>query len=406
MIKIKKQPINGCIVVRKTEIFIKDLLANADVDVKLNGDRPWDMRVHDASLYDAVSRHGSLGLGEAYMAGLWDCAQLDAFFHRILRARLDEKVKTVDVAWMAVVAKLRNNQSISRAWEVGKVHYNLGNAFYRDMLGPTMAYSCGYWADAGSLDEAQNAKLDLICRKLGLQPGMTLLDIGCGWGSLMKYAAEHYGVSCTGVTISSEQAAYGAERCKGLPVTFSLMDYRGLQGTFDRIASVGMFEHVGRKNYHEFFQVARRNLAEDGLMLLHTIGGNFCKSTTDAWVNKYIFPNGEIPSLAEIAEAAQDYFVMEDVHNFGADYDTTLMAWHANFEQIWPRYKDQYPAHFYRMWRYYLLCCAGTFRARSNQLWQIVLSPDGQLGGYRRPHAEGLQQGIPFIADSELPPDA
>ena len=198
--------------VRKTEAFIKDLLANADVE--LNGERPWDMQVHDPSLYDAVCRQGSLGLGEAYMAGLWDCARLDAFFHRILRARLDEKVKTMDAVWMAVVAKLRNNQSASRAWEVGKVHYNLGNAFYRDMLGPTMAYSCGYWAEAGSLDEAQDAKLDLICRKLGLQPGMTLLDIGCGWGSLMKYAAERYGVSCTGVTISSEQAAYGAERCK------------------------------------------------------------------------------------------------------------------------------------------------------------------------------------------------
>ena len=390
--------------VRKAEIFIKDLLANADVE--LNGDRPWDLQVHDSSLYDAVCRHGSLGLGEAYMAGLWDCARLDAFFHRILRARLDEKVKTMDVVWTAVVAKLRNNQSASRAWEVGKVHYNLGNAFYRDMLGSTMAYSCGYWAEAGSLDEAQDAKLDLICRKLGLQPGMTFLDIGCGWGSLMKYAAERYGVSCTGVTISSEQAAYGAERCKGLPVTFRLMDYRSLQGTFDRIASVGMFEHVGRKNYHEFFQVAQRNLAEDGLMLLHTIGGNFRKRTTDAWVNKYIFPNGEIPCLAEIAEAAQDCFVVEDVHNFGADYDPTLMAWHANFEQIWPRYKDQYPDHFYRMWRYYLLCCAGTFRARSNQLWQIVLSPHGQLGGYRRPHADGVLQGIPFIADSELPSGA
>ena len=390
--------------VRKTEAFIKELLANADVE--LNGARPWDMQVHDPRLYDAVCRQGSLGLGEAYMAGLWDCARLDTFFHRILRARLDEKIRTVDAVWMAVVSKLRNNQSTRRAWDVGQVHYNLGNAFYRDMLGPTMAYSCGYWLHAGSLDEAQNAKLDLICRKLGLQPGMTLLDIGCGWGSLMKYAAERYGVSCTGVTISSEQAAYGAERCKGLPVTFRLMDYRSLQGTFDRIASVGMFEHVGRKNYHEFFQVTQRNLAEDGLLLLHTIGGNFRKRTTDAWVNKYIFPNGEIPCLAEIAEAAQDCFVVEDVHNFGADYDPTLMAWHANFEQIWPRYKDQYPEHFYRMWRYYLLCCAGTFRARSNQLWQIVLSPHGQLGGYRRPHAEGPLQGIPFIADSELPPDA
>ena len=390
--------------VRKTEAFIKDLLANADVE--LNGERSWDMQVHDPSLYDAVCRQGSLGLGEAYMAGLWDCARLDAFFHRILRARLDEKIRTVDAVWMAVVSKLRNNQSIRRAWDVGKVHYNLGNAFYRDMLGPTMAYSCGYWLHAGSLEEAQNAKLDLICRKLGLQPGMTLLDIGCGWGSLMRYAAEHYGVSCTGVTISSEQAAYGAEHCKGLPVVFRLMDYRSLDGTYDRIASVGMFEHVGRKNYHEFFQVTQRNLAEDGLLLLHTIGGNFRKRTTDAWVNKYIFPNGEIPCLAEIAEAAQDCFVVEDVHNFGADYDPTLMAWHANFEQIWPRYKDQYPEHFYRMWRYYLLCCAGTFRARSNQLWQIVLSPHGQLGGYRRPHAEGPLQGIPFIADSELPPDA
>ena len=367
----------------KARSFIEDLLARADVQI--NGNRPWDIQVHDERLFDSVLKHGSLGLGESYMAGAFDSPRLDEFFSHVLRARLDEQLGTLETAWMVLLAKLRNRQSVARAWEVGQVHYDLGNAFYRDMLGPSMAYSCAYWKDAQTLEDAQHAKLDLICQKLGLQAGMRLLDIGCGWGSLMKYATENYGVACVGVTISKEQAAYGQAHCKGLPVDFRLLDYRSLNEKFDRVASIGMFEHVGRKNYCDFFKVARRNLVDDGLFLLHTIGGNFCNRTPEPWMNKYIFPNGEVPYLNQIAYDAQDHFIVEDVHNFGADYDPTLMAWHANFERTWAQHQNNHPAHFYRMWRYYLLCCAGTFRARSNQVWQVMLSPYGHVGGYRRP---------------------
>ena len=351
--------------VRKTEAFIKDLLANADVE--LNGERPWDMQVHDPSLYDAVCRQGSLGLGEAYMAGLWDCARLDAFFHRILRARLDEKVKTMDAVWMAVVAKLRNNQSASRAWEVGKVHYNLGNAFYRDMLGPTMAYSCGYWLHAGSLEEAQNAKLKMICEKLQLKPGMRLLDIGCGWGGLAAYAARNYGVSVDGVTISREQQKLAQQRCEGLDVNILLQDYRDLNTGYDRIVSVGMFEHVGPKNYDTYFSVVDRCLKADGLFLLHTIGSNQTGLSVDPWINKYIFPNGCLPSIRQIASVSESRLIMEDWHNFGSDYDKTLMAWHQRFNQAWSGLSSNYTPRFRRMFNYYLCACAGAFRARPDR---------------------------------------
>jgi len=358
------------------------LLAKADV--RINGDRPWDLRFHHPDTASRILARGSLGLGESYMDGWWDCSQLDEFICRVLKARLDHEVNG-GLAIAALRAKLFNLQSMRRAWQVGQQHYDLGNDFFESMLDPHMAYTCGYWAEADTLAEAQTAKLDLICRKLGLEPGMRLLDIGCGWGSLMLHAAKEYGVECVGVTISKEQAEFGAERSKGLPVEFKLTDYRKIDGTFDRIASVGMFEHVGGKNYETYFDVARRVLADDGLFLLHTIGKNQRGTPTDPWIERYIFPNGALPSLGEIADTVEPYFITEDVHNFGADYDRTLMAWHANFEAAWPRFSERYGKRFYRMWRYYLLACAGTFRARTTQLWQLVLSPTGTPGGYRCP---------------------
>ncbi len=362
----------------------------ADADVRVNGDRPWDITVHDPRTAERTLAQGSLGLGESYMDGWWDCRQLDGFIARALAARLDEKVTArAALALQSVRARLLNLQDMRRAWQVGEVHYDTGNEFFEAMLDGHMAYTCGYWAQATTLEEAQRAKLDLICRKLGLRPGMRLLDIGCGWGSLMKYAAERYGVICVGLTISREQAEYGRQRCAGLPVEFRLMDYRdcGRAGDerFERVASVGMFEHVGRKNHRAFFDVARRCLADDGLFLLHTIGKNLRRTVTDPWIDRYIFPNGDLPALGQIADAAEHAFVIEDVHNFGADYDRTLMAWHARFEAAWPRFAERYGERFHRMWRYYLLACAGTFRARSTQLWQLVMAPNGVPGGYRRP---------------------
>ena len=361
----------------------------AQADVRIGGSRPWDLQIHHPETLSRMLAQGSLGLGESYVDGWWDCPQIDELIARLLRARLDEKVGHPGLWWALLRARLTNLQSVARAWQVGREHYDLGNDLYEAMLDPYLAYSCGYWAQAQTLEQAQEAKLELICRKLGLQPGMRLLDIGCGWGSLMRYAAEHHGVECVGLTVSREQAAWGIERCRGLPVRFECTDYRlfNPQGTekFDRVASVGMFEHVGHKNYRVYFDVARRSVHEEGLFLLHTIGKNRSGLGIDPWIEKYIFPNGVLPSAADIALASEHAFVMEDWHNFGADYDRTLMAWHARFEAAWPRLQHRYGERFYRMWRYYLLCCAGTFRARDNQLWQVVFSPRGVTGSYRRP---------------------
>ena len=357
-------------------------------DVRINGDRPWDLQVHHPQTFTRVLAQGSLGLGDSYVEGWWDCTQLDGFFTRILRAGLDAEVGWRARAWPWLRARLCNLQSRWRAAEVARVHYDLDTELFERMLGHTMAYSCGYWAKAGDLEEAQRDKLDLVCRKLGLGTGMTLLDIGCGWGSLMRHAAEHYGVRVTGLTISREQARWVHERLKGLPVQVEWVDYRqfnhGGKQRFDRVASVGMFEHVGHKNHGAFFELIGRSLAPQGWALLHTIGKNRAGGPTDAWIDRRIFPNGALPSAGELALSAERHFVIEDWHNFGADYDRTLMAWYDRFEQAWPSLARRYGERFGRLWRYYLLSCAGTFRARSNQLWQVVLSPGGIHEGYRR----------------------
>ncbi|EPO6702283.1 cyclopropane fatty acyl phospholipid synthase [Pseudomonas chengduensis] len=359
-----------------------ELLEKADI--RIGGDRPWDLQLNGPGLPERVFAQGNLGLGEAYMEGLWDAPQLDEFFHRLLAAHLDQHVQPLRLIFHGLRTRLVNLQSFRRAWQVGEAHYDLGNDFYAAMLDPRMTYTCGYWNKAATLAEAQEAKLDMICRKLKLEPGMRLLDIGCGWGSLMGFAAEHYGVECIGVTISKEQAAWAKQRYAGLPLEFRLQDYREVEGQFDRIASVGMFEHVGRKNHRTFMEVAHRCLADDGLFLLHTIGKNMRHSTPDPWIDRYIFPNGDLPSAGQIGDAADNLFVVEDLHNFGADYDRTLMAWYENFELSWPRFSDELGERFYRMWRYYLLSCAGAFRARDIQLWQWVMSKEGVPGGYSR----------------------
>lgn len=365
------------------EKWFSELLNEAGI--VLNGPNPWDMRIHRPEAIERIAAEGSLGLGETYMQGDWDAEQLDAFFYRLLRTQVYRKVNPVGLWLHKLQHRLLNQQNGKRAWQVGEYHYNLGNAFYQAMLDQRMTYTCAYWRHAQDLEQAQQHKLDMICQKLKLAPGMRLLDIGCGWGSLMGYAAEKYGVSCVGVTVSSEQMQYGRQRYAHLPVEFRLQDYRVLNESFDAIASVGMFEHVGGKNYRTFMQVVHRCLADNGLCLLHTIGKNMTDSTPDPWLDRYIFPNGDLPSIKQIASAVEDRFVVEDLHNFGADYDKTLMAWYSNFHQHWPAFRADYGEVFYRKWRYYLLSCAGAFRARDIQLWQWVLSKQGVVGGYQRP---------------------
>ncbi len=361
----------------KSKKIIEELLDMAGI--KINGSNPYDIQVHDNRFYDRVLSQTALGLGESYMDGWWDCPALDEFFTRILKARLDEKVKgSFSVKWRILKTLLFNRQSKHRAFLVGRQHYDVGNDLYLKMLDKRLVYTGGYWKNAENLDQAQEAKLELVCRKLGLKPGMTVLDLGCGWGSFAKYAAEKYQAEVTGLTVSKEQVELGRKLCKNLPVKLELADYRMAQGKYDRVISIGIMEHIGYKNYKEYMRVTDRCLKEGGLAFIHTIGRNESATKVNDWTDKYIFPNGMIPSIAQLGRAMENYFVMEDWHNFGPDYDKTLMAWHANFEAGWPELKEKYGERFYRMWRYYLLSSAAGFRARQTQLWQIVMTRLGQ----------------------------
>lgn len=361
---------------------VQQLLSLANVEI--DGGRSWDIQVHNDEFYQRVMSEGSLGFGESYMDGWWNVERLDELVFRIVRAKLHEKVSKLRLLLPVVKAKVLNLQTKSRAFQVGKVHYDLGNEFFQHMLDARMVYTCGYWRHAANLDEAQQAKLDLVCRKIGLEAGMRVLDIGCGWGSFAKFAAEEYGARVVGITISEQQASLARDLCAGLPVEIRLQDFREVNESFDRIVSLGMFEHVGHKNHRRYMQVARRCLDEDGLFLLQCIGDNITTAVADPWISKYIFPNGDLPSLAQITRAVEGLFIIEDLHNFGADYDKTLLAWFANFDRAWTRFKAQYGQRFYRMWKFYLLSCAGSFRARRIQLWQIVFAPRGGIGGYAR----------------------
>ena len=356
-----------------------ELLNRAGIAV--NGSAPHDIQVTNPLFFKRVLQQGSMGLGESYMDGWWHCDRLDIFFHKVLRAGLENQLpRHLRDTLRIATARLFNLQSKKRAWIVGKEHYDLGNDLFTRMLDPFMQYSCGYWKEAVSLEEAQQAKLKMICEKLQLKPGMRVLDIGCGWGGLAHYMALHYGVSVTGVTISAEQQKMAQARCEGLDVTILLQDYRELNDHFDRIVSVGMFEHVGPKNYARYFEVVDRNLKPEGLFLLHTIGSQKTDNNVDPWIDKYIFPNGCLPSVRHIAAASESHFVMEDWHNFGADYDRTLMAWHSRFLACWPDIAENYSERFKNMFSYYLNACAGAFRARDIQLWQVVFSRGVEKG--------------------------
>jgi cyclopropane-fatty-acyl-phospholipid synthase len=363
--------------------FIHDLFAQAGIEI--NGNKPWDIQLHRERFYQRVMAQGSLGMGESYMDGDWDCPALDQFFDRVISAKLGDKLGvTFRLALLIAQAKLRNRQDLRRAREVAHVHYDLPVDIFEATFDKRLAASCAYWANATNLDDAQEAKLDLTCRKIGLDSGHSVLDIGCGWGSFIGFAAERYGAKCTGVTVSAAQVAYIRERYAGLPVEPLLEDYRTFTGEkVDRLVSVGMFEHVGYKNYRTYFERARKYLKPDGLFLLHTIWENERYPAIDAWQDKYIFPNGDLPSAGEITTAIEGLFVLEDWHGFGVDYDKTLMAWNANFQSHRAEMTRAHGDRFCRMWEYYLLQNAAAFRCRHIQVGQFVLSPTGVRGGYQ-----------------------
>ncbi|MCL1125684.1 cyclopropane fatty acyl phospholipid synthase [Shewanella surugensis] len=343
--------------------------------IRVNGNQPYDIQVKNPKFYHRVIHQGNLGLGEAYMEGWWECERIDLFIEKLLQAKLERHVKNrLSLLWPLFITRYINLQTAIRAFAVAKQHYNIGNDLFEKMLDESMAYSCAYWQQAETLQQAQDAKMNLLCRKLKLEPGMKLLDIGCGWGGLAAYAAEHFSVSVTAITISNAQFEYAVEKYKHLDICFKLQDYRDLNEHYDRIVSVGMLEHVGHKNYRRFMKKVDDCLAPQGLAVLHTIVDNTSNTTCNPWINKYIFVNGVVPSVAQLSKAAEGLFVIEDIHNFGPDYAKTLMAWHDNFIASYPTLNATYDKRFYRMWRYYLLSCAGGFKARYMQLMQLVMS--------------------------------
>ncbi len=362
--------------------WLEDLLAEADV--QLGGSRPWDIRSFDPSISDRLLAQGSLGFGDAYVDGLWECEALDQFFHRVLCAQLDSKIRpNLTILTQIAKAKLINLQTRARSLKVAEIHYNLGNDFYQSMLDPWMQYTCAYWSGgATTLEQAQEAKLELICRKLDLQPGDKVLELGCGWGGFARYAASRHGAEVVAYNISTEQVEWARQKSSGLPIEFRLADYRDATGEFDKVVSIGMCEHVGPKNYRTLMETVHRCLRPNGLFLLHTIGNNAEVPDNDPWLDAHIFPGAVLPSALGLSRAFNGLFVLEDWHNFGPDYDLTLMAWHQRFEASWPRFEAEYGPAFGRKWRYYLLMCAGTFRSRKTQLWQLVLSKGGLFGGW------------------------
>jgi cyclopropane-fatty-acyl-phospholipid synthase len=360
---------------------ITEILARSDIQI--DGDRPWDIRVKNERFYPRVLSEGTLGLGESYMDGWWDCEALDEMIFRAIRAQIGKRIRLNFESIVSIASSVVFNlQTQRRARHVGLKHYDLGNDFFEAMLGSSMQYSCAYFRGTTHLAKAQWLKLDLICRKLGLKKGMRLLDIGCGWGGLAKFAAQQYGCQVVGITISQRQYDEAVSACQDLPIEIRLQDYREVSDSFDRIVSVGMMEHVGYKNYRRYMTVAHRCLNEGGMFLCHSIIGLESITFSDPWITRYIFPNSMLPSTAQVTKAVEGLFVLEDAHNFGADYDKTLMAWDENFRDSWHRFQGNYGERFFRMWRYYLLSCAGAFRARDLQLFQFVLSKEGVLGGY------------------------
>jgi cyclopropane-fatty-acyl-phospholipid synthase len=362
--------------------FVRQRLGQAGIGVGASGSS--DIQVHRSRFYRRLVRGRQLGMAESYMDGDWDSAHLDQVATRLLLSTAGNGLHSTPRELLErTTAKLLPRWTRPNVMRRVAPHYNLGNDLFEKMLDRDyMAYTCGYWrGGATTLEEAQRAKLDLICRKLGLQEGMTVLDIGCGWGPFAKYAAETYGATVTGVTLSERQVELGRRRCEGLPVELMVRDYRDVEGTFDRVVSVGCLEHIGHRNHRTFFETIYRSLKDGGRALVHSFGVAKSQYIVGGFYEKYVFPLVNLPSVAQIGKALDGLFVVEDVHNFGPDYDPTLMEWNKRFQAAWPELEGEYGkmlgGRFKRMFEFYLLCTAGFMRSRTGQIWQWVLTKPG-----------------------------
>ncbi|MGY1683784.1 cyclopropane fatty acyl phospholipid synthase [Geodermatophilus sp. SYSU D01176] len=361
-----RRPAAGALAVRR-------LLRAADIVI--GGDRPWDICVLDDRFYGTVLRQGSLGFGESYMRNWWCAEDLEDVIFRLIGVGLDRAVRLLPARISAAVTgAVTNQQTIEKSTAVAERHYNLGNDLFFALLGKYRNYSCAYFDGTDSLDDAQVRKMDLVCRKLELGESDHLLDVGGGWGHLAHYAATHYGCRVTSINISDEQIRYARDLCSDLPVDVQKCDYREVTGSYTKIAVIAMLTHVGPKNYRRFMQIMHGHLADDGSMLVESIGGRFSNTTTEPWIQKYIFPGGVIPSMRQFESAISGYFTATELVEWGQHYVPTLRAWHANLMAAWPTLSDKYSETTRLMMEYYLLASAAAFRAGRLKYWHLALA--------------------------------
>jgi cyclopropane-fatty-acyl-phospholipid synthase len=348
--------------------------AFASAGVAINGQNPCDISVKDDRFYRAVLQKGSLGLGESYMDGWWSCDDLEEMASRMIGSGLYKFSLRMPIY---LLPNLRDNvfnqQSKEMSLRVADRHYAMGNEMFFGFLGKHKNYSCGYYSGTGDLDEAQRLKLDKVCKLLDLQPGDRLLDIGGGWCEFARYAATHYGCEVVSINITDEQIAFAREYCKGASVEVRKCDYRDITGRFNKIAVLAMLTHVGRKNYRKFLEIAHGALEPHGTLLIESVGGHKSHSNCEAWIDKYIFPGGVVPCLSQIDAAASGLFQRTVTDEFGSSYVLTLRAWHRNLIQAWSAHEGRYGERVRRMFEYFFLTTAGSFRARYLLHWHILL---------------------------------
>ncbi|WP_232823036.1 SAM-dependent methyltransferase [Oceanibium sediminis] len=349
---------------------------------------PLTARIHDAATLRRLSLNPELALGEAYMneSLTVDGDDLQGFLamllHNVHRSTLQDRVW-----WQKIILGLRSglrgvaqNNVLSRARRNVSHHYDLSGELYDLFLDTDRQYSCAYFTDPHeTLEQAQADKKAHIARKLLIEPGMRVLDIGCGWGGLALSLARDHCARVVGITLSREQHAYATERAKaeGLSdqVEFRLCDYRNVQGTFDRIVSVGMFEHVGPRHFTQYFRTIRELLSPDGIALVHTIGWTAPPQGTNPWMAKYIFPGGYIPTVSEAMSAVERARLWAaDIECWRLHYAYTLHHWYERFEQHADEVRALYDARFVRMWRFYLAASEQTFRHGTQAVFQYQLS--------------------------------
>jgi cyclopropane-fatty-acyl-phospholipid synthase len=322
----------------------------------------------------------SVGFGECYAEGLVEVhGDFLDFANAVTRALARKQAGSY--RWPRLKSRLhalRQNTPL-RATRNARHHYDLDNDFYRLWLDERMVYTCAYYeTPEATLAEAQVAKLDHVCRKLDLQPGMTVIEAGCGWGALALHMAERYDVRVHAYNVSKAQVEWAREQAaeRGLEdrVRFVLDDYRSIDRRCDRFVSVGMLEHVGPANYRVLGDLVRRALEPDGLALVHSIGRSHPRPA-DAWIRKYIFPGGHIPSLGEMAEIFEpNRLTVLDVENLRLHYARTCADWLANFEVVADRVAERFDEAFTRMWRLYLAGASAGFRSGTLQLYQVVFA--------------------------------